>query len=274
MTGEGNVIYDNPGNCPQSGKPLIPIRIVTVYSCLKFDSFVQDNPGVCPVDKSTLVPITAALYFTCKGDWNIHELAPGKCPDGTSRIRAYERRPHGDHNPRHGGQFFMADDNWHHVEGTWSKPNIFRVYFYNDMTHPLPVSDFSARVKRDTQDNKDKKPIALKRSRTVDDNMLEASMPATSLPASFTLWVKFNPREKERVFNFTFASYSEETVILPKKLQADAPQTVSEGVTVMVDSVLYPSSVSNAPRPDEPLPTSRAGLLSELANRAQLVKRC
>src|SRR3984893_3609358 len=290
--GEEGVLEDKPGKCPQSGAPLLPIRIVTVYSCLKFESFIRDKPGVCPVDRSELVPITAALYFTCRDESKVHELDPGMGLDGSARIRGYERRPHGDHNPRHGGQFFMADDSWHHLEGTLIRPNTFRVYFYNDMTQPLAVTNFSASVaKSDPKANDVAASISLKPRQTKDHNILEVPMPGTALPATFTLRVKFKPDDKERVFDFTFHDYSREPGTAAPLASAPVttaaqPKSPTVATAAGPNGSLPPSNQTTpalaspeagdtttfapAPfRPAPPLPTTTPEFLAELDKRAQ-----
>jgi hypothetical protein len=202
---------DKPGKCSTSGEPLVAARLTTAWSCLKNELFLREAPGPCPTDRSDMVPLTVAMHFTCKNDPRVREMNPGTCADGTARIKAFERRPHGDHNPRHGGDFvFMASDQWHHLEGTFASSGVFRLYVTDDMARPYAASQLSGRV---SMANSNAEPVGpsypLVLSKT-DHSVLEARLPNTTFPFSVKVFVKFKPNEKEQVFDFTFKEYSRE----------------------------------------------------------------
>jgi hypothetical protein len=205
-------------------------------------------------------------------------LDPGACPDGSARIKGFERRSHGDHNPRHGGQLFMADDNWHHLEGTFVQPNIFRVYFYDDFTRPLAATGFSATVaKTDTYGRDIGAAVSAKPGRMKDRNTLEVSVPNTTVPVSFAVHVKFKPDDKERVFDFTFSDYSKEVApklpppATPPAQPAQPAQPASNTAEASVPSYPY-SGGGNPVARDEALPSATPELLAELAKNTQSVK--
>jgi Heavy metal binding domain len=211
-----DIVEDRPGTCPRCKMTLEPIRLETAYACPTHPNEIHTAPGKCPIDGRQLVPVTVSLYFTCADNPTVHDLAPGRCADGRPRIAARERRAHGDHNPRHGGQFFMASDNFHHLEGTYPRDGVFRVYFYDDFTRPLGRAETSAFVARavtrevfdpatKTYKEAEAVPLTLAKS----GSYFEARVPA-ALPAQITAKVTFKPGETEHRFDFSFPAVTKE----------------------------------------------------------------
>jgi hypothetical protein len=186
----------------------VAARLVTAYSCLKTQVVIREAPGICPTDRSELVPITVAMHFTCKSDSSVRDMNPGMCADGSPRIKAFERRAHGDHNPRHGGDFiFMAVDQWHHLEGTLVPNGTFRMYLYDDMARPLAASNLSGRI---TIGDGTGPSIPLVFGKSADHSTMEATISQAAFPLNVKAFVRFKPNDREQVFDFTFKDYSRE----------------------------------------------------------------
>src|SRR5581483_10273145 len=165
---------------------------------------VQDTPGKCPVDGTPLERMTMSVKWTCPGV-STAALSPGVCRDGTPMKPTYELRPHGNHNPQHGGQFFMAPDNWHHLEGTYPRAGTFRMYLYDDYTRPL-ARDKAKAVQGHIIVRGQTYPLTL----APNGRYLEAKIDGVNLPAAVEANVKFVPDGKSNVFDFSFNAFSKE----------------------------------------------------------------
>ena len=210
-----DVLEPRQGACNICGMDLEPVRLVLVYTCPVHAVIEQSNPGKCKICSRDLVQKTAALTFTCAGNRELSQMEPGKCPDGSAMVPRYTQRPHGDHNPKHGGVFFMAPDNWHHLEGTYPAAGRFRVYVYDDFAKPLGrdqarkvrgrvVTKEAFDPKTGTTRELASTPLVLARNGA----FLEARIEQLPLPAKLTAKISFSPDNKESRFDFAFPAYS------------------------------------------------------------------
>lgn len=119
---------------------------------------------------------------------------------------------HRDHNPKHGGTFFMSMDYKHHLEGTFVSPGIFRVYFYDARTEPLDEMEMK-RVRGFIQvgdsENAPKIPlIPGSKKETLEANLGDR----VRFPVAITLQLHLPGMEssaKPELFNFRFAEFTD-----------------------------------------------------------------
>jgi hypothetical protein len=237
-----DVLDDRKGTCGICGMDLEAVRLVTMYTCPVHAVIEQPKSGKCRICSRDLVPMTAALSFTCAGNREINQLEPGRCADGTPMVARYTKRAHGDHNPKHGGIFFMAPDNWHHLEGTYPAAGRFRVYVYDDYSRPLRLADarkVRGRVvikevfdpKTGTSRELASSPLVLSRNGA----FFEARIERLPLPAKLTAKVSFRSDDKESRFDFTFPAYSKDlpTSVSPDPATSSAPSALPAPVASM-----------------------------------------
>src|SRR5262249_1930573 len=226
-----------PGTCPICKMKLVPIKLDSIWSCPIHSGIARHEPGKCPIDRRDLVQVTVSVSWTCPGRTDIEQLDPGKCPDGSAMVVKYSPRPHGNHNPQHGGLFFMAPDNWHHVEGTYPQNGRFVLYVYDDYAKPLPAAKMGqvkARVvTKETFDSQTKTtnevsafPLTLSKSGT----HFEARIDPVAPPANMTAKVTVQPGGPEYRFDYAFTELSKEppapvnTTAAPSTGAATAPR--------------------------------------------------
>lgn len=236
-----DVVERAPGTCPECRMNLVPVRLAPGFTCPVHPVINETAPGTCAICGRALIPVTVALTWTCRGEPQAEHLEPGLCADGTPRIGARTLRPHGNHNPRFGGQFFMAPDNWHHLEGTYPRERVFRLYVFDDYARPLPpdkLRQIRARVVTRETFNAATRVTTEQRAfplTVTRDGALEARVDATPWPAVMTAKLRFTADTPEYRFDFTFPS-----------------------VTVAPRPVEVPKRAARATRPAGPQPAPTA----------------
>jgi hypothetical protein len=217
-----DIVEAKPGSCPVCKMALVPVRLDTSWLCPIHTTVMSEKPGSCRICGRPLVEARVAVTWTCSAQPGIDRIEPGTCPDGSPTVQRRTLRPHGNHNPQHGGQFFMAADNWHHVEGTYPRAGVFRLYIYDDYARPLSAAALkrvTARVVTNerydpkTRISTDITAFQLRPSR--DSAYLEARVTGVTFPAAMTAKITLKPDAPEYRFDFTFAAATKEPVIAP-----------------------------------------------------------
>lgn len=211
------VVQDTPGKCPICSMTLVPVRLALVYSCSVHNDLTRLQPGQCPRCGRDLIRVTKAVTFTCPVHKKVDEMNPGRCPICKRQlVEKYSIRPHGDHNPKHGGSFFMASNNWH-LEVTHPAASVFRLYVYNEYSKPFSPPGLAANIVEIHDPTSGKvTPVTIPFQKTTK-GYYEARMPGVAIPSTIAAKIRFEPNDKDYRFDFIFMDYSKEPVARPRK---------------------------------------------------------
>ncbi len=134
----------------------------------------------------------------------------GKCPVCKMKLEEHKAgtTAHADHNPRHGGVFFMAPNNWHHLEGTLVSERELRIYLYDNFTKPLDSAGFSGELKVQPVNDRDEEvgePVTVPIKPVEGKSYLVAELPESAkLPFQSEARLQFPKAKEKYLFNFDF----------------------------------------------------------------------
>jgi hypothetical protein len=222
------------GECPICKMTMEPMRLDQVYTCPVHAVVSEKAPGKCPICGRAMGEVTVKIAWRC-GDVDKDLIEPQRCSDGSPAVRVQMAAAHGNHNPQHGGQFFMAQDYWHHVEGAYPSPGVFRLFLYDDYTKPLAAERVKAVRARLVTEETNPTTFETKETSSVPLTVaeggayLEAAIATLPLPANVTMQAVFAPGGKEQRFDFTFGEFSTDSapaaLDVATRLMMDIPDT-------------------------------------------------
>ena len=134
------------------------------------------------------------------------EMDPSAMEEGMSH-----EGEHSDHDPKHGGIFFMALDEIHHLEGALIEPDWLRVYLYDAMTMPLSA-DKMGEANGTVHWGEFPDPPAMPLEAGSEEAMLEAKLDRElEFPVTLTLLLRLPGMSADsdpELFTFVFDGYS------------------------------------------------------------------
>jgi hypothetical protein len=204
------VVDNKPGPCPICAMALQPVRLALVWTCPVHSEISELQAGRCRRCGRDLIRVTKSLAFTCVVHRKVNALDPGRCPTCQRKLVArYRIRPHGDHNPKHGGQFMMVSNNWH-LEVTHPVASVFRLYVYDEYSKPFQPSGLAARIIEIPDRSGRTANVSLPFAQARRGSYLEARVPDLALPAKIAINAQFETTDKPYRFDFIFFEYSKE----------------------------------------------------------------
>lgn len=229
------------GQCPFGERQLVQILVQVAWSCPIHPVIVESESGQCPICQRDLFLITEEVRFACPMHPEESSHEAGNCSIcHMELVASTSTRPHQDHNPKHGGMFFMAPDNWHHLEGTYPEDGVFRVFLFNNFSEPVNAKDFKGRAVLkevfDTDTKQTRELVAYPLLASPDGAYLEAHVGAGALPRELTAKVQFERGGEFERFDFIFVELSEDV--------ASAPVTASSSDAFVIPAA--PSAIASA----------------------------
>ncbi len=163
------------------------------------------------IDGPVRNPYYGSMMLTC----GVVDAAPGA---------------HMDHSPRHGGRVFMAPDGFHHIEGTYPEPGVFRLYATDNYREPVDVTMWMGRVVLEedydpaTDEFIEVEAAALLPS--PDGAYLEAEVGDRPLPADFITKIRMVEDYPEERFDFIFSEPTSDAPVRRVAAVPDVPATL------------------------------------------------
>ena len=157
---------------------------------------------------------------------------------------------HMDHTPRHGGTVFMAPDSFHHIEGTYPEPGVFRLYASDNYREPVDVSSWTGRaVTEEAYDEKTDEFTEIAAYDLIaspDGAFLEALIPNFDVPAEVAAKVIFEEDFPFERFDFIFGRLTVETTnaAAPFPSLGDAPAAVPLSARILPDIPEEPQNIA------------------------------